>query len=228
MKAVFESGKTFSLFTNSFDKELYHYAETYYDTHVFGRSRLMYAVTGVAKVLEDVEISQRNYKPYQDVKRFLEQDFVKIHNDTQIIDKFKPYLTARIDIVFQSKSDESDFKIISISDEKVKIYPPNRLNTSTIAYQIHSYSGELKIVTKSTADGKISIWLRGIDVRTPEDKSKRLPYWIDYTKLHVNDKTIFETLTPAWCSKSYTYSTNTKAGEEIKIQVEWQPHRSDT
>ena len=83
LKATFESSRTHGLFTAYFDEELYRYAATYYDTHDFGHDRLMYAVTGVAKVLEDIEISQRNHPPYQDMQRFLEQDFYFIHDDAE-------------------------------------------------------------------------------------------------------------------------------------------------
>ncbi|MBQ6758569.1 MAG: hypothetical protein IJP42_05720, partial [Selenomonadaceae bacterium] len=81
------------------------------------------------------------------------------------------------------------------------------------------------------ADGQINLNLRGMDVRNSEDWSngiaKRIPYWIDYTKLTVNGKNIFNTRTSAWCDKPYAYTVEAKANEEIKIQVEWQPHKSD-
>ncbi|MBQ3443953.1 MAG: hypothetical protein IJG33_12005, partial [Selenomonadaceae bacterium] len=68
LKAVFESSRTFGLFTSYFDEELYHYAASYYDTHVFARNRPLCAIVGFTRVLEDVEISQRNRSQYQDMK----------------------------------------------------------------------------------------------------------------------------------------------------------------
>ena len=55
----------------------------------------------------------------------------------------------------------------------------------------------------------------------PEDKSKRIPYWIDYTKFTINDKTIFNTRTPTWHDRPYKYTMEVKADKELKIQVEW-------
>lgn len=102
LKAMFESSKTYGLFTAYFDEEIYRYAATYYDTHGFGRERPMNAIIGIARVLKDIEISQRNYSPYQDMKLFIEQDFCKIHENenAQIINNFKEYFTARVDVNF--------------------------------------------------------------------------------------------------------------------------------
>ena len=72
--------------------------------------------------------------------------------------------------------------------------------------------------------GQIRLFLRGLDIRTPEDKSKRIPCWIDYTKLTVNDNVILDKLTSAWHDEPYTYNINTKADEKVKIQIEWLPH----
>ena len=228
LKAVFESSKTFGLFTKYFDAELYHYASNYYDTHVFGRTRPLYAVTGVAKVLEDVEISQRNYAPYRDMQRFLEQDFVTIHkSDDQILRRLKPYISARIDVKLGTK-EQGDFQIVYVSDDNASVWKPNWFQKNGIGYQIQSYAGKMEFVAKADVDGQIQLRLMGLDIRDSKDKSKRIPYWIDYTKLIVNGNVILDTLTPAWHDKPYAYKTEAKVGEEIKIQVEWLPHRSDT
>ena len=78
LKALFESARTYGLFNMYFDKELYNYAAAYYDAHVFERVRPLYAVAGIAKVLEDVESSQRVPPLYRDLKRFLESGSVRI------------------------------------------------------------------------------------------------------------------------------------------------------
>ena len=93
---------------------------------------------------------------------------------------------------------------------------------------IQSYAGELKIVAKVSVPGQIRLGLLGLDVRQPDDKKKRVPYWIDYTKLTVNGQMIFDTLTPVWHNKPYRHTMDVEANEEITIEVEWLPHRSDT
>ncbi len=188
----------------------------------------MYALTGVTRVLEDVEISQCNHSPYQDVKRFIEQDFYLIHDDVEIIRKFRYYFTARIDIQFTPKTNAAALQILSVSDNRAGISQPAWFQRGGIGYVITSYAGILKIVAKTFANGKLQVRLLGIDIRNREDKSKRIPYWVDYTRLVVNKKTLFDTLTPAWHNKPYRHTIDVKADEEITIQVEWLPHRSDT
>ena len=236
LKAIFESSWTYGLFTSYFDAELYRWAAFYYKTYVFGRNRPMNAVVSIAKVIEDVNISQRNYPQHDAMKHFLEKDFVEVGKAEQIADNFKvslqtannfkPYLTARVDIKLMTT--EGDFQILSTSDDKAGVYKPNWFQRDGMGYVINSLIGELTFTANSTVDGQVSLWLRGVDKRNPEDKSKRIPYWIDYTKLIVNDKKIFDEIIPAWHDKPYEYTMEVKAGEEIKVHVEWLPHRSDT
>ena len=226
LKSIFDSSRTYGLFTAYFDSELYNYAATRYESHAFNSFQPVYSLVGITKVLEDAEISQRNYSPYRNMQRFLEQDFAVIHRDAQIPDNFKPYITARIDI--QLRSTEGDFQIVSLSDEKAKITQPDWIKKGGIGYLIFSYAGRLEFVAKAAVDGRINLNLRGKWIPNPEDKKKLIPYWIDYTKLIVNGKLIFDKLTPAWFNKPYNYTMETKAGEEIKVEYEWLPHRSDT
>ncbi|MBQ6296635.1 MAG: alpha-1,2-fucosyltransferase [Selenomonadaceae bacterium] len=142
--------------------------------------------------------------------------------DAQIIDKFNHYLTARIDVKLVSTS--SDFQIFSISDDKATVWKPKCLQENGIGYQIQSYARKLEFIAKATVNGELRIYLKGLDVRDEKDESKRIPYWIDYTKLTVNGKVIFDKLTPAWHDEFYRYNMDAKAGEEIKIQVEWLPN----
>ncbi len=218
MKAMFESSRTYGLFTAYFDEELYRYAASYYDTHVFGRSTHIVSVVGVTKALEDVEISQSNRPLYQDAKHFLEQDFCKINedNDAEIVRKFKDYFTARIIVRLDKEMNEDNLKIISFSDDRAKLSKPSWWQDRGICYALDSYVGNLEIVAKANAVGKAQVRI-----------SSTFDYWIDYTKLTVNEKVIFDTLTTARHDKPYVYDMDVKAGEEIKIQVEWLPHKGN-
>ena len=138
--------------------------------------------------------------------------------------EFIRHRTARIDIKFLTT--EGGFQVVNISDDKATVQKPDWLQKDGVGYQIQSCVEKLELVAKSAVDGKIVVWLRGISVPDPADKSKRIPYWIDYTKLTINGKTIFDTRTPVWLLKPYTYNIDTKADEEIKIQLEWQPHNN--
>lgn len=149
-------------------------------------------------------------------------------NLAQIISNFAPYLTARIDVRLISEAEGCDLKVLSVSDDKARVSKPIRYRKDGSGCSITSYVGNLKMVVKSNADGQVQVTLRGKDVRKEDDRSKRIPYWIDYTALIVNEQTILDTVTPAWHNKPYRHNMEVKVGEEITIQVEWLPHRSDT
>lgn len=147
------------------------------------------------------------------------------YNALQTLNKFKPYITSRISI--QLRSTEGDLQIISFSDKNAEIVRPDWIQKDGSGYVILSHVDKLECVAKATVDGQIVLNLSGMWVPDPEDKSKNVPYWIDYTKLTLNEKVIFDVATPTCFNKPYRYNMNVKAGEEIKIQYEWLPHRSD-
>lgn len=141
------------------------------------------------------------------------------------------YDSARIDIKFVSKDPERDFQIFSVSDDKAEVNKPDWFQKSGVGYVITSLNGELTFSAKATTKGRIELNLRGIEVRSRENWrkgiAKRIPYWVDYTSLIVNEKTIFDTITPAWCDEPYKYNLNVKANEEVIIKVKWQSHKSN-
>lgn len=153
--------------------------------------------------------------------------------ESKIVKPLSKPNTARIDVKFVSKvADDGEFQILSVSDEKAKVLKPGWFQRSGIGYIIQSLNGDLIFRAKATADGRIELNLRGLEVRDPEDWAKgiakRIPYWIDYTSLIINEMNIFNTVTPAWCDEPYVYNLKVKANEEVTIKVEWQPHRSNT
>ena len=78
---------------------------------------------------------------------------------------------------------EGDFQILSVSDDKAGVYKPAWFQRNGIGYVINSNVGQLEFVAKTTMDGQILLSLKALDIRSSEDKSKRIPYWINYTKL---------------------------------------------
>ena len=137
--------------------------------------------------------------------------------------ELKLHSTARVDIKLTTTT--GNFLLLAISDENAEVWKPTAwLQKGSVGYQIESYAGKLEFITKSTVEGSVNLALLGLDVRTPEDYSKRIPYWIDYTKLTINGQIIFDNAIPTWHDKPYYYNMEIKADEEIKIQIEWLPH----
>ena len=82
----------------------------------------------------------------------------------------------------------------------------------------------MKIALKTEADGEVRLWLRGVDVRNPSDRSKRVPYWIDFVNLTVNGKAIFDKITPVWHNEPYEHQFNVEAEQNIELEFKWLPH----
>ena len=135
-------------------------------------------------------------------------------------------ITARIDIQLRPKTADGDFQIVSISDKQAEVKKPAWFQKGGIGYQIQSANGTMKIVAKATADGQIKLSLRGLDVR--DSNNKCIPYWVDYTRLIVNGKSILDNVTSAWLNMPYNYQLKVKAGEEIKIETAWLLQKDDT
>lgn len=218
LKAIFDADKIYKLFTSCFDEELYRYAAAFYDKNIFGRERRLYAVVGVARVIEDVNISKQPRPPREDLTRFIVEE-----PSAQIVRRFKNFFTARIEFqLLCTGAGVDDLQILSVSDDTARIEKGN-------GYAITSYSGQVTFSLKALVDGQIRLDLRGANVRNPDKLDERIPYRIDYTKLIVNGKVVFDTPAPVWYEDFCRYDiTNIKAGTAIEMHVEWLPHMSDT
>ena len=148
--------------------------------------------------------------------------------DADILRKFSRYFTARVDLQLMTTTNKSDFQILSVSDKRAEINTPELLNRNGVGYSIQSYAGKLKIVFKAAVNGRILLSLKGLFDTDPDDKAKKISCRVDYTKLAVNNNVTLNKLTPAWYAKPYNHALNVKADEEIAVDVEWLPHRSDT
>lgn len=223
LKAMFDSSRTYGLFTMNFNAELYNYAAEYYYTPRFSftRVRNIHAVLGIAQVLEAVEIGNRRRAPYRDFARFLEQDFAEIPAEAQIVRKFSPYFTAALQITFLQGTAPDDLKMLDISDNKADVIPLDKLQSSAVGYMIFSHAGSLDTAFLAATNGQIQLVLFGLSTQI-DDKNTSL--WIDYTNLAVNGTTIFNERTPACRDEPFFCTIDVTGGEEYVVQAEWFPH----
>ena len=141
----------------------------------------------------------------------------------KVVEPELKYDTARVDVKFISRTAVGKFKILSLSDKNADVSKPDWLQKGGIGYQIQSDAGKLEFIAKITADGQLNCNLKGIVVISPNDPTRRIPYRVYYTNLTINAETIFNTIVPAWNDRPYRHSMDVKAGDEVKIHVEWQP-----
>ena len=134
--------------------------------------------------------------------------------------RYTEVLYARIDIK-NGGADSNDAEVIDISDAAAEVGAPAWMRKNGNGRMIKSGAGTLSFKVKCKGDGKLSISLKGEDVRNAENK--RIPIWVDYTKLSVNGKTIFDAVKPAWHDAPQVYSMDVKDGQVIVVQAEWLP-----
>lgn len=133
----------------------------------------------------------------------------------------KKYYTARIDIKSFGHP-TNQIVILENSDLNAEISSPDWFkDNSGIGTSVTSGEGVLNLKIKCINDGELKITLRGLDVR---DKNKRrFPVYIDFTKLSVNDTTIFDESKLLWHDQPYTFSKIVSNSEIIDIHIQWLP-----
>lgn len=133
----------------------------------------------------------------------------------------KNILTARIDTLLCSDNKNTPKCLYSyISDKNAICTNPSWMQNLGCGYVLESSVLSLDVKLKVITEGIINISLKSKDVRK---NGRRVPYWINYTKLIINDKENIVKPIPAWHDKPVTYFYSAKAGEIISIHVEWEP-----
>ena len=156
-----------------------------------------------------------NDKKIVDNEKKLNAYYVNIFN------KLRFYFTATIFVRINKKMDKETIQLLSVSDDKALLTKPEWWQRNGTCHAIGSRAGKLETVAKAIVEGRVDIILSGPYVQNLKDKSKHLPYWINYSILIINDKKIFDEFTPVWHDKPYVYRMDVKSNEEIKIHVEW-------
>ena len=220
LKAAFESSRTYGLFTTKFDAEIYKCAVDDYNNRIFGRIRPLHAVLGIAKVVEDVEISNAAREPYRDMERFLIEDFCALPDETQTIKKFRPYFTAMMQVRLLQGRSLNDLQMLAVSDNKANVFP--FADSGIVGHVIRSYAGELRLILKATVAGRVQVILFGEETQIG---AKNVPIKIDYTNLTIGGNVLFDTVRTASRVNPCACNLDVKPGDEFDIRVAWQPHQ---
>ena len=127
---------------------------------------------------------------------------------------------ARLDIQ-ASGSPSNDAEVLDISDAAAEVEAPVWMRKNGSGRMVKSEAGSLSFKVKCKGDGKLTVTLKGDDVRNA--KGERIPVWINYTKLSVDGKTIFDSVKPAWHDKPQKFTADVKDAQILGVQVEWAP-----
>ncbi|MCH5249301.1 MAG: hypothetical protein J1E98_05195 [Lachnospiraceae bacterium] len=230
LKGAFDSVGFRKLFAMYFDEEIYHFAKQSYEIANYYPMRECYSTLAIGKVIEDIFVSENTRHPMisQNLDYFIKNNCYQPNYDKKIevLDKFKDYLTARIDVKFKG-NERSDIEIVDISDPTAKILKPIRLQREGTCTVIESYMGSIDISLKAKIAGEISIELKGRFVWGQDKDTDRIPYWIDYHFCQINNSVEFSEIKPAWHDRPICFSRLMAQGDNLTLRLTWSPHRSD-
>lgn len=149
---------------------------------------------------------------------------LSVHNKPQVTSK-KFSITpetlsyARIDV--KNEGMDNDVDVLDLSDASAKVDAPQWMRKNGNGRALQGRKDKLSFKLKCKGDGKLNITLRGPDIRDGNDE--RIPVWVQYSKLVVDSRVIFDTIKPVWHDKPHRFNMDVKDGQIVDVLVEWVP-----
>ena len=111
-------------------------------------------------------------------------------------------------------------EIIETSDKSATVQSPGWFKTAQgQGIVIQSSKGDIRLKIKCRGNGALEIALRGVDVR--DKNNKRVPVWIDFKKLNVNNEDIFTGSYVVCHDKPFRHRFHVVDGETVALDVAW-------
>ena len=184
--------------------------------------------------LDDVELKKQSFNELVKInnrifenQKLLEEENVILTNNihSHSFDKnaeyLRKYLEARIDI--KNFGDETnDIILVDCDDSTVNITNPSWFRDERgIGTLIHAVKNELNFSFKCINKGNIQIGFKGIDYS--DKKGNRIPIYIDYTEIIIDDQTLIEGSRVSWHDNPFIFEDEVEDGQIINVQVKWAP-----
>ncbi len=132
---------------------------------------------------------------------------------------FNKWLKCRVDIKNVGDT-ENSIEVLGDIDETVNVdYPDWFKNDEGQGCIISSENNSLKLQLKCVNDGNLDIKLRGSAFK--DENNRRIPVYICYKKLKVNDDVIFSKDYLVWHDKPYVFSKKCSNNEIINLEIEF-------
>lgn len=222
LKELFNSRYFEMEFKKYFPIELYNRISE--SIKIGGYFPIQYAtpIFSVLKIIDDIKYFDKKNNPTFN-------DWINFYHDSSSDSEIEPsnmqlllnFITARIDIKNKNSSNNS-IKPIEISDKNAFLDLPDWFNdASGEGFILTSKNGEINFKFKCINDGKLIIWLRGIDIR--DKNNHRFPIFINYTEFTVNNQNILEEDVLVSHDSPFIFSKNVFDSEIINIHLKWRP-----
>ncbi len=127
---------------------------------------------------------------------------------------------ARVDI--KNRGEGNDVKVSVDNGAKCRIYQAKWFSKVGAGYVLETTEQNLMLELECQGAGDLLIRLKGIDKRNTE--GQRIPLWVDYTRLAVNEKVVFWELKSQWHDKPYAFTRRVEDGEKVKVEISWAQH----
>ena len=127
---------------------------------------------------------------------------------------------ARIDI--KNQGEGNDVKVKVLEGEHCDVTKPQWFYGEGCGYVLETIDKHLMLELECHGAGILIVRLMGVDRRNKN--GERLPLWVDYTRLAVNEKMIFWEMKPRCHDRSYLFHQEVDDGEKIKVEISWSEH----
>ena len=221
--------KIFSL--DSFEKEFekYYPKEIYEDIKRSVKNKTKFPVSNIhsaitiIKYMNDVKFSEyTHYRSYFDWLKSYDINYYEDYGmemDLNSINSLYKYITARIDIKNYG-TDKNKINIIKNSDSSSEVQTPIWFNDeSGQGTVILSKKGNLNITIECINQGKLTVYLRGIDFRSDNE---RIPIYVKYLDLTINNEKIIDKPIIAWHDEPFVYEMSVGDLKKVDISIIWE------
>ncbi len=162
-----------------------------------------------------------DYKYIFDQLYLVQEKYEKLkiieHKYQNVINKFRKYVTARIDIK-NVRTAKNKIEILDISDKNARIATAKWLcNDKGNGLTLQSIEENVRIKMKCIEDGQLELWLKGIDYRY---NGKRYPIYIKYSTVEINGEKIQLDRDLACHDEDIRYSRTVKNNDIINLYIE--------
>ena len=133
----------------------------------------------------------------------------------------RKYLQCRLDVKNYGFNG-NDVNLIDTNDSLREFYKPMWFNDDLgVGSVLTSNAGSLKLSYECIKDGTIVFSFKSMDIR--DRKGIRIPIYIDYTEIIIDDENLVTGSMVCWHDKPFTYEKKVKDGQIVNVQLKWKP-----
>lgn len=218
----FLSAKFKMIFSHYFSEEIYRKIYLNVRNSNYFPLEDVYSAIAVVKILNDIEYSKNKdfNSTFDWLNDFDDENTENLAFDYLLSDKLEKYNIARIDLK-NIGSENNSIAINSISDINATYSTPNWFkNHEGRGVVIQGHNNFIEIEIECVLDGKLNIILRSVDSRY---ENQKIPIYINYKKLIIDDKIIFDESKIVYHDEPFVYELNVVNKQRLKILIEWEP-----